>query len=130
MSIDSLSNIKIQDLFTIDGKDVWAVETYCELPTITLKNIRTGEKRGGAVGCLNLKDFVKLKPESEIGEKPEPTPFPDDGIKNKNDCELYQGDDKRCNSADNCLNENCDGKVVVLEPRLSCDSMDINKIKK
>jgi hypothetical protein len=34
----------------------------CEQPTITLKNLRTGQEEGGAVGCPNLKDFVRLNP--------------------------------------------------------------------
>ena len=61
--ISSLSGINPKDLFTIDGQDVWEVESMCESPTITLKNLRTGDKMGGAVGCRLLKDFVPLRKE-------------------------------------------------------------------
>ncbi len=37
-----------------------------EHPTISLRNIETNQKIGGAVGCLNVQDFVKLVPASEI----------------------------------------------------------------
>jgi len=63
--IRSLQDITVRDLFTTSGSDVWEVESFCEHPTITLRNVRTGEQCGGAVGCRNLRDFVPLKPTEE-----------------------------------------------------------------
>lgn len=60
--ISSVCNLKPGDLYTTDGKDVWEIESLCEYPTVTLKNVRTGEQIGGAVGCRNVADFVPLKP--------------------------------------------------------------------
>ena len=51
--------------YTTDGEDIWQLITYCPEPTATMENIRTKERVGGAVGCLNLKPFVKLIPEQE-----------------------------------------------------------------
>jgi len=64
--IDSTRNLEPGKLFTTGGKDVWEVDSFCTLPTVTLKNIRTGETTGGGVGCLNLKDFVPLIPEGDL----------------------------------------------------------------
>jgi hypothetical protein len=58
--ISRLEGVESGDLYTRDGKDVWEVFTYCELPTITMKNIRTGELVGGAVGCRLMAPFEKL----------------------------------------------------------------------
>lgn len=68
MSINSLDGVAPGDLYTKDGKDVWIVETYCEHPTITMKNLATGQKQGGAVGSLIVKSFVKLVPSEPIDE--------------------------------------------------------------
>lgn len=69
MSINSLDGIKPGDLYTTNGTDVWIVDHYCEYPTITMKNVRTGKTQGGAVGSPNVKDFVKLVPKEPIEEK-------------------------------------------------------------
>ena len=66
MSIDSLDGIKPGDLFTTDGHDVWRVVSCCEHPTITLKNIETGQEKGGAVGSLIVQDFIRLIPEQDL----------------------------------------------------------------
>lgn len=58
--INSLKGIKPGMLFTETGTQVWEVVSMCELPTITLRNLRTKEEVGGAVGCLNLENFVPL----------------------------------------------------------------------
>ena len=46
--------------YTTDGTDVWKLAVYCDQPTATMLNVETGERRGGAVGCLNLQPFKKL----------------------------------------------------------------------
>lgn len=56
------------ELFTTDGKDVWELTSFCLEPTATLKNLRTGEVKGGAVCSLLLQDFIKLIPERTIKE--------------------------------------------------------------
>jgi len=67
--INSLHGLNPGDLFTTDGRDVWELVSFCELPTATVKNLRTGEVRDGAVGCLNLAPFVQLKPAEPIKEQ-------------------------------------------------------------
>lgn len=47
-------------LFTIDGSDAWRCISYCEYPTITFKNLETGQLQGGAIGCLNVRNFKPL----------------------------------------------------------------------
>ena len=58
--ISRLEGVEQGDLYTRDGKDVWEVFSYCELPTITMKNLRTGELVEGAVGCRLMSPFEKL----------------------------------------------------------------------
>lgn len=58
----SLTGIKPGDLYTTNGDDVWRVKFMCEEPTITLENVETKQQIGGAVGCTNVSDFVKLEP--------------------------------------------------------------------
>jgi len=52
--------------YTTNGEDIWQLISYCREPTATMVDIRTGERIGGAVGCLNLQPFIKLIPEKEI----------------------------------------------------------------
>lgn len=54
--------------YTTNGEDIWRLISYCREPTATMENIRTEERVGGAVGCLNLKPFIKLVPEKEPKE--------------------------------------------------------------
>ena len=54
------------DLFTTNGKDIWRVKYWCNEPTVTLKNLDTGEEIGGAVYSRNIQPFVKMIPEREI----------------------------------------------------------------
>lgn len=61
--IDSLANIQPGDLYTTNGRDVWEVESFFTMPSITLKNLRTGEKTTAGIGALNLQIYVPLKPE-------------------------------------------------------------------
>lgn len=61
--IKSVHQLEPGQLYTTNGKDVWVLESFCEHPTATLRNLNTDEKRGGAVGCMSLQDFVRLVPE-------------------------------------------------------------------
>jgi len=72
--ISSVHSLTPGDLYTTDGKDVWEIESFCEHPTVTLKNVRTGERIGGAVGCRNVADFVPLKPTEPLSSNAEPEP--------------------------------------------------------
>jgi hypothetical protein len=47
-------------LFTTDGKDAWCCVSYCAEPTIRFENLETKTVIGGAVGCLNVRDFKPL----------------------------------------------------------------------
>lgn len=63
--IHTLAGIRPGDLYTTDGQDVWRVQSLCERPTVTLVNVESGERTGGAVGSLNVSDFRRLVPEAE-----------------------------------------------------------------
>lgn len=54
--------------FTIDGTDVWEMVSYCEYPTATMLNLKTGERKGGAVGSLLLRPFQRLVREQRPNE--------------------------------------------------------------
>ena len=58
--ISRIEGVELGDLYTRDGKDAWEVLHFCEQPTITMKNLRTGELVGGAVGCRLMAPFEKL----------------------------------------------------------------------
>jgi hypothetical protein len=64
--IDTVAGLKPGDLFTTDGRDVWEVESFFSMPSITMKNLRTGETTTAGVGALNLRPFIPLRPESRI----------------------------------------------------------------
>lgn len=49
-------------LFTTSGNDVWRLVGVCALPSATLLNLETGERRGGAIGSPLLGDFKLLLP--------------------------------------------------------------------
>lgn len=67
--IDSLDGITIGQLFTRQGDgihadEVWEVLSYCQLPTLVMRNVRNpNEVIDGGMGCLNLKPFIRLVPE-------------------------------------------------------------------
>jgi len=60
--IRTVEGIEPGDLYTTTGDDVWRVDCMFRMPSITLKNVETGELCGGAVGCLNLAEFRPLVP--------------------------------------------------------------------
>lgn len=60
--IYSLEGVKPGDLYTKNGKDVWEVVSTCDYPTIQLRDLHTGATTGGGVGCLNVREFVRLVP--------------------------------------------------------------------
>ncbi len=65
VSIDYIEDVEVGGLYT-DGKNsVWEVKSYANVPTVTLKNLRTGEETRGGIGCLNFAPFVKLVPEQK-----------------------------------------------------------------
>lgn len=55
--------------FTTTGEDIWELIIYCEYPTATLRNLKTGERVGGAIGSPNLQPFRRLVPEKAIKEE-------------------------------------------------------------
>lgn len=63
--IDSLDVVRRCRFFTLTGDDIWKLEMYCEQPYVVLRNVETGAKRAGAVGCLNLAKFMPLIPAGE-----------------------------------------------------------------
>ena len=64
--INSTEGLEAGALYTSDGKDVWEVESFFEMPSVTLKNLRTGQRMTGGVGCLNFTPFVPLLPKGSI----------------------------------------------------------------
>ena len=65
--INSTEGLKPNETLFIGCKggpdDVWVVKSFCDQPTVTLENIKSGEEVGGATGCLNLQQFRLLKPQ-------------------------------------------------------------------
>ena len=51
--------------FTTNGEDIWRMIVYCAEPTAMMENLETKDRVSGAIGCLNLKPFVKLIPKKE-----------------------------------------------------------------
>ena len=41
--------------------NLWRMVIFCSRPTATLEKVGTKERVGGAVGCLNFSDFVKVE---------------------------------------------------------------------
>jgi hypothetical protein len=66
VAIKSIQQVKVGDLYTVDGKDVWRVEACCEQPTVVLVNVETKERKQGIVGGSELEDIVRLIPEAEL----------------------------------------------------------------
>lgn len=65
--ITSVHLLAVGQLYTSgEYNDVWEVESFCAQPTVTLKNLRTGERRGGAVGSPIVRDFTRLVPEPKL----------------------------------------------------------------
>ena len=58
----------IHELYTQSGGDVWRVEGYFDCPSVTIRNLETGERMTGGIGCLNFQHFQRLLPASEIVE--------------------------------------------------------------
>ena len=56
----------VNSYYTTNGEDIWQFIAYCEFPTATMLNIKTGERVGGAIGSLILKPFIKLVPERRV----------------------------------------------------------------
>ena len=61
-----LSKDDVSSYYTTNGEDIWQLITYCEFPTATMLNIKTGERVGGAIGSPILKPFIKLVPERRV----------------------------------------------------------------
>lgn len=58
--ISNLNDLLPGQLYTTDGKDAWVLEGYFSGPSLTLKNLVTGEKMNGGLGCPNFEPFSKL----------------------------------------------------------------------
>ena len=52
--------------FTTTGEDIWELVLYCEYPTATMENIKTGDKVVGAVNSPALKRFIRFVPEETL----------------------------------------------------------------
>ena len=62
--ITSLEDVNPGDFYVDNERNIWVVESLCKEPTITLRRIGTDNcLRSGAIGSLNLAEFVKLVPE-------------------------------------------------------------------
>ncbi len=67
MSHDAIRGIPLDAFFLRNG-EIWKVSHMCERPTMTLENVKTGERVGGAIGAPIFADFVRLVP---VGGDPE-----------------------------------------------------------
>jgi hypothetical protein len=50
--------------YWIDSRgDIWEILSYCIRPTVKLRNMRNpDEEASGAIGCLNVQEFMPLVP--------------------------------------------------------------------
>ena len=55
-------------LFTTDGNDAWRLVCYCASPTVTMENLETKERVGGAVGSPILEPFKELQTKEVYNE--------------------------------------------------------------
>jgi len=60
VAITSVRDVDLGKPFVGPDGELWEVQSYCEIPTVTMINKRTGQRMGGGVGCLNLQPFVPL----------------------------------------------------------------------
>ena len=66
--IKTTTGLCLGSLYTIDGNDVWEVISYCNQPTVTMRNVRTNDERSGAVGCPLLSEFMLLRPAGPLAK--------------------------------------------------------------
>lgn len=62
MSIRMTLSLRPGDLFTTDGKDVWELESFYDLPSFTMHNLRTGQRENFGQGGLMADRYVALAP--------------------------------------------------------------------
>lgn len=60
MSIRITSSLRPGDLFTTDGKDVWELESFYDLPSFTMHNLRTGQRENFGQGGLMADRYIAL----------------------------------------------------------------------
>lgn len=58
--INSVAGLKPGQLFTRFDDEVWEVTSLFACPSVTLKNLRTGDVIEGGIGCLNFEYFTPL----------------------------------------------------------------------
>ena len=56
-----LQDLKEYDYFTRGKNDVWVKTSWCESPTVCLKNVKTGEIEDFGIGGLTSESFTPLK---------------------------------------------------------------------
>ena len=66
MPINKLKNLEPEDLFIDSNKKIWKLIGIHTKPTVTLENVKTGERINGAIGCSNFDSFIKLIPENNL----------------------------------------------------------------
>ena len=67
MSVTKTINVdNVGRLFTIDGKDVWRLISYCEIPTLSFRNLETGEDKHFTIAQTDkLEEFKLLSVEGD-----------------------------------------------------------------
>lgn len=55
-----MNKSELGQFFKDANGDLWEMITFCEQPTATLRKVGSGQKLGGAVGCMNFNDMVKV----------------------------------------------------------------------
>lgn len=53
---------EVGQLFTRNGEDVYELISYCDRPSVKLKDIRTGEVIHVPVGTPRSEEFIRLLP--------------------------------------------------------------------
>ena len=59
--INSVEGMEVGQLFTNSQNEIWCLESFFSTPSLTIKNILTGEELNGGVGCLNFADFKRAE---------------------------------------------------------------------
>lgn len=61
------TDLKLNSFFTTNGKDIWALQSYCMSPTCELKNLLTNQIESFGMNGLTAKRFHKIEmPEAAL----------------------------------------------------------------
>ena len=64
-------DFNLNNLFTVTGRDVWKIVSYCETPTVEMKNLETTETMRFGMGGVTAEKVTKIfdYPSSSFGKE-------------------------------------------------------------